>query len=103
MVVGVAPLIFPHQSPGRLDRYQSFHHHTRSHNNTHSKHIQMPRHHTGQALLATPGWAGMFGTELGGLGGTQAEAPSLLLLLLFVWWLLQWLLEGVVGWWWWWW
>jgi len=48
----VAPLIFPHQS---------FHHHTRSHNNTRSRHIQIPRHHTQKALLGTPGSAGMFG------------------------------------------
>ena len=99
MVVGVAPLIFPHQSPGRQHRYQSFHHHTRSHNNTRSKHIQMPRHHTGEARLATPGQAGMFGLGLGGLGGTLAEARSLLWLLLFWWWFLQLLWEGVVGWW----
>ena len=97
MVVGVAPLIFPHQSPGRLHRYQSFHHHhTRSHNNTRSKHIQMPRHRTGEALLGTQGWAGMVGLELGVLGGTLAVAQSLLSLLLCWWWFLQLLLEGVV-------
>ena len=97
MVVGVAPLIFPHQSPGRQHRYQSFHHHTRSHNNTRSRHIQIPPHHTQEALLGSPGSTGMFVLEPGVLGGTRAGALSLLLWLLFWWWFLQLLLEGVVG------
>ena len=97
MVVGVvAPLIFPHQSPGRQHRYQSFHHHTRSRNNTRSKHIQMPPHHTRAllVLLLPLGWGGRFGLELGVLGGTLAEARSLPMLS-FCWWFLQ-LLLGVV-------
>ena len=81
MALSVAPLIFPHQSPGRQDRHQSVdhHHHTRSRSNTRSRHIRRPRHHTRGARMGSPGSAGMFGLEPVVGGGTQAEAPSLLL------------------------
>ena len=95
MVAGVAPPLFPHQSPGLGHRYQSFHHHTRSRNNTRSKHIRMPPHHTGALMtpMAPPGSAGMSGREPGGSGGRRVEAPSPPVLLLFCWWFLQSLLE----------
>ena len=97
MVAAVALLLFPHQSPGLEHRYQSFHHHTRSHNSTRSKHIQKPRHHTRGALQGPLDWPGMSGLERAGLGGTQAGAQSLLLLLWLCWCFLQSLLEVVGG------
>ena len=74
--------IFPHcgPGPGAAPHSHQCHPHTRSRNNTRSKHIRMPPHHTRAlpVLLLPLGWGGRFGLELGVLGGKQAEALSLL-------------------------